>query len=131
MKNFLQNKKLGFYLNLGAVAFAVIGIIAYAAAGQDSYGYVPMVNILLGLGVLSGLVFSIRDFGGIGPVVTMALMGAGVGMFLNSRFMYYAHQFYNIASDPITAAMIVTTVALIAMVVLEVASGFVRWEEKR
>ena len=131
MKNFLKNKKTGFYLNLGAVAFAVIGMIAYAAAGKDSYGFVPLVNNLLGLGAAAGLIFGIRDVGGIGPVVTAALMGSGVGVFLNSRFMYYAHQYYKIASDPITTAMIVTTVALIGMLLLVIASGFCRWEEKR
>lgn len=131
MKTFLKNKKIGFYLNLGAVACAVIGMIAYAAAGQDSYGYVPMMNVLLGLGVAAGLIFSIRDFGDVGPVVTAALLGSGVGVFLNSRFMYYAHQYYKIASDPITTAMIVTTAAQIGMLLLVIASGFCRWEEKR
>lgn len=131
MKTFLKNKKIGFYLNLAAVVCAVVGMAAYAAAGKDSYGFVPNVNLLLGLGAAAGVVFSIRDFGGVGPVVTAALMGSGVGVFLNSRFMYYAHQFYQIASDPITPAMIVTTAAFICMLVCVIASGFFRWEEKR
>lgn len=87
MKTFLKNKKIGFYLNLAAVVCAVVGMAAYAAAGKDSYGFVPNVNLLLGLGAAAGVVFAIRDFGGVGPVVTAALMGSGVGVFLNSRFM--------------------------------------------
>lgn len=131
MKTFFQNKKAGVYFNLAAAIFAVVTLIAYAVAGQDSYGFVPMVDVLLGLGVVSALVFSWRDFGGFGPVVTMALFGGSFGMFLNSRFMYFSHQYYGIASAPITTSMVITTAGFVGLLLLELISGFMCWEGKR
>ena len=69
MNSMLKNKTPGVYLNLIAVLFAVIAMIGYVAAGRDSYGFVPMVVILLALGIVSAIVFSLRDFFGFGPVV--------------------------------------------------------------
>ncbi len=126
-----KNKTFGFYCNLIAAAFAIVSIAAYSVAGQDSYGFVPLVVILLGLGVLSALFFGWHDFLSLGPVITMLFMGAGLGVFLNSRFMYYAHQYYGIASDPISGAMIVTTIALAGMILFEMISAFFLWEEGR
>ena len=51
MKNIFHDKTAGVLCNLIAAAFAVVAMIAYAVAGRDSYGFVPMVEILLGLGV--------------------------------------------------------------------------------
>ena len=131
MKNIFHDKTAGVLCNLIAAAFAVVAMIAYAVAGRDSYGFVPMVEILLGFGVLSALIFSWHDFSEFGPLVTMLFFGSGFSVFLNSRFMYYSHQFYKIASDPITTAMIITTIALIGMIIFEIISGFMRWGEKR
>ena len=75
--------------------------------------------------------FSWRDFYGFWPVVTMAFFAAAFAVFLNSRFMYYSHQYYGIASDPISTAMIVTTIGFAGMILFELISAFMRWEEKR
>ena len=131
MNKLLKNKTAGVYLNLIAAVFAIIAMIGYAAAGRDSYGFVPRVEILLALGVISALVFSWRDFFGFGPVVTMAFLAAGFSVFLNSRFMYYSHQYYGIASDPISAAMVITTIGFAGMILFELISAFLRWGEKR
>lgn len=131
MNSILKNKTPGVYLNLIAAMFAVLAMIGYATAGRDSYGFVPLVIILLALGVISALIFSWRDFFGFGPVVTMAFFAAAFAVFLNSRFMYYSHQYYGIASDPISTAMIVTTIGFAGMILFELISAFMRWEEKR
>ena len=47
MNSFLKNKTPGVCLNLIAALFAVVAMLGYAAAGRDSYGFVPMVIILL------------------------------------------------------------------------------------
>ncbi len=131
MSGILKNKRPGVFVNLIATAFALAALIAYSVAGQDSYGFVPAVDVLLGLGIVASLVFTWHDFFGFGPAVVMALFGAGFAVFLNSRFMYYSHQYYGIASDPITTAMIVTTVAFAGMIVFEIISAFMRWEGNR
>ena len=131
MAKLLKGKKIGAYFNLVAAAFAIVALIGYAFAGKDSYGFVPMVVILLALGVVSALVFTWHDFYEFGPVVTMIFFAAGFGVFLNSRFMYYSHQYYKIASDPISTAMIVTTIGMIGMLLFELVSAFMCWEEKR
>jgi len=130
MKASLKHKGPGCWVNFAAAAFAAVGMVAYAIAGRDSYGFVAWVEVLLALGIVSAIVFGVRDFLTAGPVVTAALFGGAVGVFLNSRFMYYSHQFYGIASDPITGAMVVTTIALAGMLLLEIVSGFMRWEGK-
>lgn len=130
MMSILKQKRPGCWVNLAAAVFAVIAMIAYAIAGQDSYGFVPLVEILLALGIVSAALFSVRDFLTLGPVITTALFSGAVGVFLNSRFMYYSHQYYGIASDPITGAMVVTTIALVGMLLLEIISGFMRWEKE-
>lgn len=131
MSNILKDKKPGAFINLAAAVFALVALIAYSVAGQDSYGFVPAVAVLLGLGIIAALVFTWHDFFEFGPVVTMAFFGAGFAVFLNSRFMYFSHQYYGIASDPITAAMIVTVAAFAGMIVLEIVSAFMRWEGNR
>ena len=130
MKNILSKKGAGFYLQVLTVLCAVVGLIAYTLAGQDSYGFVPAVDVLLALGIVCGIVFSIKDFFRAGPILTMAFLGSAVGVFLLSRFMYYAHQFYGIASDPITGAMVVTTAAFIGMLVFGMISAFFAWDKE-
>lgn len=129
MKFSLKNKKVGFYFGMIGVLFAIIGLISYSIAGQDSYGFVPTVDVLLVLGIVSGVVFGYRDFFGIGSIVTTAFLGSALGVFINSRFMYYSHQYYGIASDPITGAMIVTTIAFIGMILFVCISAFLGWEK--
>ena len=93
MKNILSKKGAGFYLQVLTILCAVVGLIAYTVAGQDSYGFVPAVDVLLALGIVCGIVFCVKDFFRAGPILTMAFLGSAVGVFLLSRFMYYAHQF--------------------------------------
>ena len=126
----LRNRNAGSILNLIAAAFALAALIAYTIAGKDSYGFVPLVDVLLAAGIFSALVFSARDFFDCGSLVTMALFAAAFSVFLNSRFMYYSHQYYGIASDPITPAMMATTVAMIGMILFEMIAGFLRWGKK-
>lgn len=130
MKNILSKKGAGFYLQVLTILCAVVGLIAYTVAGQDSYGFVPAVDVLLALGIVCGIVFSIKDFFRAGPILTMAFLGSAVGVFLLSRFMYYAHQFYGIASDPITGAMVATTVAFIGMLVFGMILAFFAWDKE-
>ena len=130
MKNILSKKGAGFYLQVLTILCAVVGLITYTVAGQDSYGFVPAVDVLLALGIVCGIVFSIKDFFRAGPILTMAFLGSAVGVFLLSRFMYYAHQFYGIASDPITGAMVATTVAFIGMLVFGMISAFFAWDKE-
>ena len=127
----LRNRNAGSILNLISAAFAVAALIAYTIAGKDSYGFVPLVDVLLAAGIISALVFSARDFFECGSLVTMAFFAAAFSVFLNSRFMYYSHQYYGIASDPISTAMIVTTIGFAVMILFELISAFMRWEEKR
>lgn len=130
MKDFLKNKSAGFYLGAASVAFAIAAVISYTIAGQDSYGFVPAVDVLLILGVIAGMVFLYRDFMRIGPMVIVAFFGAALGVFIYSRFMYYSHQFYGIASDPMTGAMIACSVTFVGTVLFGVISAFVRWEKE-
>lgn len=130
MKNILSKKGAGFYLQVLTILCAVVGLIAYTIAGQDSYGFVPAVDVLLVLGIVCGIVFCVKDFFRAGPILTMAFLGSAVGVFLLSRFMYYAHQFYGIASDPITGAMVATTVAFIGMLVFGMISAFFAWDKE-
>lgn len=130
MKNILSKKGAGFYLQVLTILCAVVGLIAYTVAGQDSYGFVPAVDVLLALGIVCGIVFCVKDFFRAGPILTMAFLGSAVGVFLLSRFMYYAHQFYGIASDPITGAMVVTTAAFIGMLVFGMISAFFAWDKE-
>ena len=130
MKNILSKKGAGFYLQVLTILCAVVGLIAYTIAGQDSYGFVPAVDVLLALGIVCGIVFCVKDFFRAGPILTMAFLGSAVGVFLLSRFMYYAHQFYGIASDPITGAMVATTVAFIGMLVFGMISAFFIWDKE-
>lgn len=129
MKEFLKNKGVGFWCGAASMVFALIGLIAYAVAGQDSYGFAPAVVVLLALGIVAGGAFAYRNFFNIGPMVVMAFFGGAAGVFVYSRFMYFSHQFYGIASDPITAAMVVATVALAAMLVANAAAAFCKWEK--
>lgn len=126
----LKNKSLGVKINLIAACFAALTMVAYAIAGRDSYGFVPLVEILLGLGILASVLLSARDLLGFGPIVTMAIYGAAFAVFINSRFMYYAHQYYGIASNPITASMIVTTAGFAGMILFGCVSGFMTWGER-
>ena len=130
MKNILSKKGAGFYLQVLTILCAVVGLIAYTIAGQDSYGFVPAVDVLLALGIVCGIVFCVKDFFRAGPILTMAFLGSAVGVFLLSRFMYYAHQFYGIASDPITGAMVATTVAFIGMLVFGMISALFAWDKE-
>lgn len=130
MTEFIKSKSVGFYFAFVGLLFAVVGLIAYSIAGQDSYGFVPAVDVLLALGILSGGLFCFKNFLHIGPMVTMVFLGSALGVFLYSRFMYYSHQYYGIASDPITGAMVVTTVAFIGMIVCSVVSAFLKWEKE-
>lgn len=129
MKNFLLNKKSGFYFAAAGILFALVGLISYSIAGTDSYGFVPMVDVLLAIGIALGVLFAYRDFFGIGSMVMIAFFGSALGVFINSRFMYYSHQFYGIASDPITGAMVVTTIAFIGMIVCVCISAFLGLEK--
>ena len=131
MAKILKDKRAGVYFNLIAAFFCVIAMIGYAFAGQDSYGFVPLVEVFLALGIISAAISSWRDFFGFGPVVTMAFFAAGFGVFLNSRFMYYSHQYYKIASDPISVSMIITTIGMIGMLFFELISAFMSWEKER
>jgi hypothetical protein len=126
----LKNRSAGTCLNLVATAFALIALVAYTIAGKDSYGFVPLVDVLLAAGIASAVIFTARDFFECGSIITMILFAAGFSVFLKSRFMYYSHQYYGIASDPITPAMIVTTAAMIGMILFEMAAGFLRWGRK-
>lgn len=126
----LKKKTLGIKINLVAAGFAVLTMIAYAVAGKDSYGLVPMVEVLLGLGILCAVLSCVRDVFGFGPIVTMALYGAAFAVFINSRFMYYAHQYYGIASNPITTSMIVTTVGFVGIFLFGSIAGFMTWGER-
>lgn len=130
MKSLFEKKGIGFYLEVAAILFAVIGLIGYSVAGQDSYGFVAWVDVLLVIGIVCGLVFLFRDFFRAGPIIVMAFLGAAVGVFLLSRFMYYSHQIYQIASDPMSGSMICTTVAFIGMIVCGVASAFFDWDKE-
>ena len=129
MKNFIKNKKAGFYFAAASIVFAVIGLIAYSVAGQDSYGFAPAVVVLLALGIVCCGAFAYRNFFGIGPLAAMAFYGGAAGVFIYSRFMYYSHQFYGIASDPITGAMVVSTVAFAGLLITGMLSGFFKWEK--
>lgn len=130
MKVTFSKKGVGFYLQLVTILFAVVGLISYTIAGQDNYGFVPLVDVLLALGIVCGIVFSIKDFFHAGPIITVAFLGGATGVFLLSRFMYYAHQFYGIASDPITGAMVATTVAFVGMLVFGMISAFFIWDKE-
>ena len=121
---FIRKKGIGFYLQAACVVLAVITAIGYAVAGTDSYGFVPAVDVLLVCGIAAGVVFCAKDFFRLGPVVSMAFYGSAAGVFLYSRFMYYSHQYYGIASDPMTGAMILTTVSFIVLIVCGVVSAF-------
>lgn len=129
IKNFIKGKGLGFYFAAVSIVFAVIALIAYSVAGQDSYGFVPAVVVLLAFGIVSCGVFAYRNFFRIGPMVAMAFFGGAAGVFVYSRFMYYSHQFYGIASDPITGAMVLATIAFIGMLLTGILSGFFKWDK--
>lgn len=130
MKEFLKNKGMGFYFGAVSVTFAIAAIISYTIAGQDGYGFVPTVDAFLALGVIVGMVFLYRDFMRIGPMVITAFFGTAFGIFIYSRFMYYSHQFYGIASDPITGAMIACSVTFAGALIFGMISAFVRWEKE-
>lgn len=130
MKNVLAKKGTGFYLEAVAVLFAIVGLISYSVAGQDSYGFVAGIDVLLVLGIVCGAVFCVKDFFRAGPILVMAFLGSATGLFLFSRFMYFAHQFYGIASDPMTGAMIATIVAFIGMLVFGILSAFFVWDKE-
>lgn len=127
---FFKKKGIGFYLQIATILFAIIGLISYTVAGQDSYGFVAGIDVLLVIGILAGVLFCCKDFFRAGPIVVMAFLGAAVAMFILSRFMYYSHQFYGIASDPMSGAMIVTTVAFIGMIVCNIISAFFSWDKE-
>ncbi len=130
MKTFLAKKGIGFYLMGLAVVLAIGGIVSYSIAGGDSFGFEPLVVVFLSLAVLSGVVFGVKNFFGAGSLVVTAFLCVAVGVFLNDRFMYYSHLYYGIASEPITVAMIFTTIFFIAMVVLSVSSAFFRQDKE-
>ncbi len=124
MKTFLSKKSTGFYLMEVAALSALGGIISYSIAGNDSFGFVPLVVVFLALSVVAGVVFGIKNVLGLGPIVISALSCVAVGIFINDRFMYYSHLFYGIASEPITVEMVFTTVLFIIMIVSSVVSAF-------
>ena len=51
MAKILKDKRAGVYFNLIAAFFCVIAMIGYTFAGQDSYGFVPLVEVFLALGI--------------------------------------------------------------------------------
>lgn len=127
---FFEKKGIGFYLQVATIVFAIIGLISYTIAGQDSYGFVAGVDVLLVIGILAGLLFCFKDFFRAGPIIVMAFLGAAAAVFILSRFMYYSHQFYGIASDPMSGSMIATTVAFIGMIVCNIVSAFFSWDKE-
>lgn len=131
MKKAFQDLTAGKILNLAAAAFAAVALIGYSIAGQDSYGFVPMVDVFLVLGIVSALVFSVKDVLGLGSIVTIVCFSISFSVFIYSRFMYYAHQYYGIASDPISAAMIAATAGFAGMLLCELVSGFLSWGKER
>ena len=129
IKEFLGTKSVGFYLQAATILLAIVGLVSYSVAGTDSYGFVAGVDVLLVFGIAAGVVFSYKDFFRAGPIVVMAFLGSAIGLFLFSRFMYYSHQFYGLASDPMSGAMIATTIAFVGMLVCNVVSAFFPWEK--
>ena len=57
-------------------------------------------------------------------IITLSAEKCNYNVFLLSRFMYYSHQFYGIASDPMSGAMIATTIGFVGMLVCGIASAF-------
>ena len=88
MKKAFQDLTAGKILNLAAAAFAAVALIGYSIAGQDSYGFVPMVDVFLVLGIVSALVFSVKDVLGLGSIVTIVCFSISFSVFIYSRFMY-------------------------------------------
>ncbi len=130
MKNLFNKKGVGFYLQLGTILFAIVGLISYLVAGQDSYGLDVGVVVLLALGIVVGLVFCIKDWFTAGPIIVMAFFGGAVGLFLVSRFMYYSYLYFGVdASSTISGAMLATTVSFVLMLVLGIVSAFFAWDK--
>jgi hypothetical protein len=124
MKDFISKKGPGFYLMAADLIFVLLGIIAYAQAGQDSFGFVPAVVVLLVVAFAAGLVCCWKDFFECGSLLVAILICLAFGYFINDRYIYYAHLYFHIASEPITGAMVVTTVAFIGMLVISLVGPF-------
>ncbi len=130
MKSFISSKGIGFWFAVASELFALMGLISYSIAGQDAFGFMPAIVVFLVLGIAVGIIFGWRNFLRIGPMVMMIFFGGAASVFVYSRFMYFSHLFYGIASDPITGAMVVSTVAFIGMLVACALSGFFKWEKE-
>lgn len=131
MKEFFAKKSVGFYLMAIATLCALIGLISYAIGSTtDGFGCKTAVIVVLAIAVLAGIVFCVRDIFHMGSIVVTTLLCIAVGIFLNSRFIYYAHLYYGIASYPMTVPMMIATIAFVAMLVLSLVSAFFKQEKK-
>ena len=124
----IAKKSTGFYLLAGAVLFCVIGLIAYWIAGNDVFGLQPMVLVFLALAAVAGVIFCVKDFYGLGPIVVTILISIAFGYLFNARFMYFSHIFYGISSEALSASMLITVISFAAALVLSITSAFLKKE---
>ena len=131
IKEFFEKKSIGFYLLLGAILCAIIGLITYSVGAQDTYGFEPMVVVMLIIAIVAGLVFAYKDFYNAGSIVVSALMCVAAGIFFNARFIYFSYMYYGVGSDDLSAAMVITVIFLVVMILACVASAFFKHEKAK
>lgn len=119
---------LGFIFESIALLFALIAMVGYTIAGKkDGLGFVQAVDIFLILGITFGIIFLIKDFFELGPIISTSFLSLGFGLFINNRFMYYSHLYYGISSDPLSVEMLFATVGFVGMFLFSFIAAFLTW----
>ncbi|MDR1092841.1 MAG: hypothetical protein LBL66_01670 [Clostridiales bacterium] len=135
IKEFLAKKGVGFYIMLGAVLFAFMGVIAYSVSESSATGrgVSPLIVVMLVLAIVAGLAFCWKDFLGFGPIVLSILLSIALGAFIYTKFNDFTYVYYGVGTDgqdaKLSAALLSSTIFFAVMWLAAIASAFVKSEK--
>jgi len=124
VKNFLKNKKPGWYVSAAAMVLALITVIVYAARGGN---YLSPVNgtviALLVAGIITNALALVIDFK-VGAFLPLVFYACTVALLLNTEMLFITNVAFGVDGNYFDGAFFTFLItAVLATVVSAVAFG--------
>lgn len=104
VKNFLANKKPGWYVSLAALIFGLITVIVYTARGGNYLSPVSSAAvILLVFAIITNAAVLVVDFR-LAAFVPMILYACAVAVFLNTEMLFITNVIFGVDGNYFDAA---------------------------
>lgn len=99
IKNFLANKKPGWYVSAAALVLALITVIIYGARGGNRYSPVSgIVVAMLVIGIVLNAAVLFKDFG-VGAFLPFIFYAVALGVLANTEMLFMSNVLFAVDNN--------------------------------